>query len=205
MAALRDFSSGKTPILIATNVAARGLDISNIAHVINYEMPSNIDDYVHRIGRTGRAGKTGISTSFIGPENTNIVVPLIERLHESGAEVPGWLEAMRPYRGRGSGGGRGGFRGGRGGGRGGGQNRFGGRDYRYNSSTSYGSSNGPSSNSAGYSFAPPSGYQAQSYSSYSNGQSYNQQPQQNGNGYYQSQNLVAQYLSCFEESEEEEE
>ena len=52
--ALRSFSSGQTPFLIATNVAARGLDIDNITHVINYDMPTDIDDYVHRIGRTGK-------------------------------------------------------------------------------------------------------------------------------------------------------
>jgi ATP-dependent RNA helicase DDX3X len=52
-AALKSFSSGQTPFLIATNVAARGLDISNVAHVINFDMPHTIDDYVHRIGRTG--------------------------------------------------------------------------------------------------------------------------------------------------------
>ena len=50
------FKSGRTPVLVATNVAARGLDIDNITHVINYEMPGDIDDYVHRVGRTGRAG-----------------------------------------------------------------------------------------------------------------------------------------------------
>ena len=52
--ALKSFSSGQTPFLIATNVAARGLDIDNITHVINYDMPTDIDDYVHRIGRTGK-------------------------------------------------------------------------------------------------------------------------------------------------------
>jgi len=72
-AALRTFSSGQTPYLIATNVAARGLDIDNIAHVINYDMPTDIDDYVHRIGRTGRAGKPGLATALISEENANIV------------------------------------------------------------------------------------------------------------------------------------
>lgn len=126
-AALRDFSSGRTPFLIATNVAARGLDISNITHVINYEMPSNIDDYIHRIGRTGRAGKNGVSTSFISPDNTNIISPLVERLREGNLEVPGWLDSMRPYK-------RGGSSSFRGrsttGGRGGGGYRFGARDFR---------------------------------------------------------------------------
>lgn len=98
--ALRSFSSGQTPFLIATNVAARGLDIDNITHVINYDMPTDIDDYVHRIGRTGRAGKPGLATAFITEENINIVPKLLEKLQEAGQEVPPWLEAMRHARDR---------------------------------------------------------------------------------------------------------
>ncbi|GFH29090.1 uncharacterized protein HaLaN_27692, partial [Haematococcus lacustris] len=55
--ALRSFKSGRTPIMVATDVAARGLDIPHVTHVINFDLPKDIDDYVHRIGRTGRAGK----------------------------------------------------------------------------------------------------------------------------------------------------
>jgi len=73
-AALKSFSTGRTPYLIATNVAARGLDISNVTHVINYDMAPNIDDYVHRIGRTGRAGKAGISTTFLSTDNAGVVL-----------------------------------------------------------------------------------------------------------------------------------
>lgn len=123
--ALRSFSSGRTPYLIATNVAARGLDIDNITHVVNYDMPTDIDDYVHRIGRTGRAGKAGLATAFISEENANIVPKLLQILEESNQEIPGWLEAMRATRG---GGRDGGYR--RGGGGYGGGPRFGGRDYR---------------------------------------------------------------------------
>jgi len=97
-AALKSFSTGMTPFLIATNVAARGLDISNIAHVINYDMPNNVDDYVHRIGRTGRAGKNGISTAFISEDNSGIAENLLEVLREANQEVPLWLESMA-YRG----------------------------------------------------------------------------------------------------------
>eukprot|EP00741_Cyanophora_paradoxa_P013374 tig00020684_g12915.t1 len=61
---LRDFKSGKTPILIATDVAARGLDVKDIQFVLNFEMPLNIEDYVHRIGRTGRGGATGLAVTF---------------------------------------------------------------------------------------------------------------------------------------------
>jgi len=128
--ALKSFSSGQTPFLIATNVAARGLDIDDIAHVINYDMPTDIDDYVHRIGRTGRAGKPGLASTFITEENLNIVPKLLEKLHEAGQEIPPWLEAMKHGGGRG---GRGGYDShrGYGGGRGGhGGNRFGSSDYR---------------------------------------------------------------------------
>lgn len=62
--ALRDFKKGVCPVLIATNVAARGLDIDNVKHVVNYDLPSEIDEFVHRIGRTGRIGHQGKATSF---------------------------------------------------------------------------------------------------------------------------------------------
>lgn len=61
---MADFKSGRTPILIATSVAARGLDIPAVKHVINYDLPQAIEDYVHRIGRTGRCGNLGKATSF---------------------------------------------------------------------------------------------------------------------------------------------
>jgi ATP-dependent RNA helicase RhlE len=60
------FKSNKPPVLVATDIAARGLDVDNISHVINYELPEVAEIYVHRIGRTGRAGATGIATSFCG-------------------------------------------------------------------------------------------------------------------------------------------
>jgi ATP-dependent RNA helicase RhlE len=66
-AALKKFSEGKVRVLVATDVAARGLDISNIAHVVNYDLPNGSDDFVHRIGRTGRAGASGVATTFITP------------------------------------------------------------------------------------------------------------------------------------------
>lgn len=67
--ALADFRTGRMPVLVATSVAARGLDIKDVRHVINYDMPKEIDEYVHRIGRTGRVGNVGMATSFFDPEN----------------------------------------------------------------------------------------------------------------------------------------
>jgi superfamily II DNA/RNA helicase len=63
--ALNSFKDGKVGILVATDVAARGLDIPNVSHVINFDQPNNYEDYIHRIGRTGRAGKSGKALTFI--------------------------------------------------------------------------------------------------------------------------------------------
>jgi len=93
--ALQNFSSGKVPILLATNVAARGLDVKNVAHVINYDLPTDIDDYVHRIGRTGRAGKVGIATTLI---QDSVSYQMIQKLQtiltDSKQEVPAWLQQL---------------------------------------------------------------------------------------------------------------
>ena len=67
-AALKGFSTGKHRVLVATDVAARGIDVQDIAHVVNYDLPNGSDDFVHRVGRTGRAGATGIATSFVMPQ-----------------------------------------------------------------------------------------------------------------------------------------
>ncbi|KAL4078912.1 P-loop containing nucleoside triphosphate hydrolase protein [Scleroderma yunnanense] len=139
--ALQTFRTGRTPILVATAVAARGLDIPNVTHVINYDLPSDIDDYVHRIGRTGRAGNTGASTAFFNRGNKNIVKDLVELLREANQEIPSWLESVMQETTFGSG-----YRGGRG--RGGARGTRGGnRDYRHptygygGGSNSYGNSN----------------------------------------------------------------
>ncbi|OTA61141.1 DEAD-domain-containing protein [Hypoxylon sp. EC38] len=121
--ALEMFRNGRCPILVATAVAARGLDIPNVTHVVNYDLPTDIDDYVHRIGRTGRAGNTGHSTAFFNRGNRGVVRDLIELLKEANQEVPAFLETIA--RESSYGGGRGG-RGG--GGRGRGQNAN--RDFR---------------------------------------------------------------------------
>ncbi|KAJ1921919.1 ATP-dependent RNA helicase ded1 [Mycoemilia scoparia] len=110
--ALDMFRTGRAPIMVATAVAARGLDIPNVTHVINYDLPSDIDDYVHRIGRTGRAGNTGIATGFFNRGNRNIVRDLVEILKEANQDIPDWLYIVQSessgYGSRGGRGGRGG-------------------------------------------------------------------------------------------------
>jgi len=121
--ALASFRAGRTPVLVATDVAARGLDIPNVVHVINYDFPGDIDDYVHRIGRTGRAGHNGLATSFLNERsNKKAVQDLIEIFAENQLERPPWLDRLAAS---GYGGG-----GGRKGGRSGGGSRFGARDFR---------------------------------------------------------------------------
>jgi len=70
----------KSNLLVATDVASRGLDVKDISIVINYDMPTCIEDYVHRIGRTGRAGKKGISHSFITKNDLGLVNDLVKIL-----------------------------------------------------------------------------------------------------------------------------
>jgi ATP-dependent RNA helicase RhlB len=76
---LEGFRAGKIPVVVATDVAARGIHVENISHVVNYDLPDQPEDYVHRIGRTGRAGETGKSISFIC-EYGAFVIPELEKL-----------------------------------------------------------------------------------------------------------------------------
>merc|ERR1719272_1544883 len=91
--ALEAFKSGECPILVATDVAARGLDISNVGLVINYDMPKHMDDYVHRIGRTGRAGKRGEAIGFVN-EKCRYCTDLAELLRQANQDVPSWLSSL---------------------------------------------------------------------------------------------------------------
>ncbi|KAG0481919.1 hypothetical protein HPP92_010003 [Vanilla planifolia] len=131
--ALRSFKSGQAPILVATDVAARGLDIPHVSHVVNFDLPNDIDDYVHRIGRTGRAGKSGLATAFFNENNSSLARPLAELMQESNQEVPAWLGR---YAARSTYGGGGRNR------RSGGGPRFGSRDFRRDNSFSRGSGGG---------------------------------------------------------------
>lgn len=90
-----DFKAGVTPILIATSVAARGLDVKQLKLVINYDAPNHLEDYVHRAGRTGRAGQTGTAVTFITEEQEQYSVGIAKALEQSGQSVPERLEKMR--------------------------------------------------------------------------------------------------------------
>jgi ATP-dependent RNA helicase RhlE len=94
-AALEDFRAGKMEVLIATDIVARGIDISDISHVINYDVPENPEDYVHRVGRTGRAGASGYALTFVGPDE---IVQLREIEYMLGKNLP--IEDLEgfPYR-----------------------------------------------------------------------------------------------------------
>jgi len=95
--ALIDLKHGDVKILIATDVASRGLDIDDVTHVFNYDFPRDMEEYVHRIGRTGRAGKTGTSISLWSRQDWKHAGELIEIMEEAGQDVPEWLrgEAVR--------------------------------------------------------------------------------------------------------------
>ncbi|KAJ5968895.1 hypothetical protein N7501_005143 [Penicillium viridicatum] len=122
---LNEFKQGKSPIMVATDVASRGIDVRDITHVLNYDYPNNSEDYVHRIGRTARAGAKGTAITFFTTDNSKQARDLITILTEAKQQIDPRLAEMVRYGGGGGGGrwggrGRGGGRGGWGGGRGGG-------------------------------------------------------------------------------------
>ncbi|KAK3240201.1 hypothetical protein CYMTET_49945, partial [Cymbomonas tetramitiformis] len=103
------FKSGESPILIATDVAARGLDIKGVDRVINYDFPTQVEDYVHRIGRTGRAGAKGIANTFFTQADSRCSRDLVKIMKEANQTVSPDLEEMgRNCRGGGKGWGKGG-------------------------------------------------------------------------------------------------
>lgn len=118
--ALHLFKSGQNPVLVATDVAARGLDIPNVSLVINYDMPKQLDDYVHRIGRTGRAGRKGVALAFVN-ERCGYLHELGDLLSDAKQTLPSWFTNLcqdavkRPAKGRG---------------KAGNESRFGGQDLR---------------------------------------------------------------------------
>ncbi|KAL7100674.1 hypothetical protein ACP275_08G010000 [Erythranthe tilingii] len=136
---LNQFRTGRSPVLVATDVAARGLDIKDIRVVVNYDFPNGVEDYVHRIGRTGRAGATGEAYTFFGDQDSKHASELVKLLEGANQIVPNELRSMVS----------------RGGGMGRGKRQWGappgGSGGRYNSS--YGARNGGGSN-----WGPPSSY-----------------------------------------------
>ncbi|KIW06525.1 hypothetical protein, variant 2 [Verruconis gallopava] len=94
VAAITDFKNGYYPILIATSVAARGLDVKNLKLVINYDVPRHLEDFVHRAGRTGRAGNTGTCITFLTKEDLPYAADVMKALKYSGREVPPVVEEM---------------------------------------------------------------------------------------------------------------
>ena len=111
-----DFKAGIVPILIATSVAARGLDVKQLKLVVNYDAPNHLEDYVHRAGRTGRAGNTGTAVTFITEDQDRYSVDIAKALRQSGQPVPddvqklvdGFLEKVKSGKEKASGSGFGG-------------------------------------------------------------------------------------------------
>merc|ERR1712178_211365 len=91
---LKEFKEGKSPILVATDVASRGIDVKDIKYVINFDFPGGIEDYIHRIGRTGRAGATGSSYTFFTQDKFRHAPDLIKVLEEATQPVPAELEKL---------------------------------------------------------------------------------------------------------------
>lgn len=93
--AIRCFKEGSKDVLIGTDVASKGLDFPAIQHVINFDMPKEIENYVHRIGRTGRCGRTGVATTFVNKnQDETILLDLKALLLEAGQHVPPFLQAL---------------------------------------------------------------------------------------------------------------
>ncbi|KAL4868349.1 hypothetical protein BDV12DRAFT_169829 [Aspergillus spectabilis] len=85
---IEDFKAGIFPVLIATSVAARGLDVKQLKLVVNYDAPNHLEDYVHRAGRTGRAGNTGTAVTFLTEDQERYAVDIAKALKQSGQQVP---------------------------------------------------------------------------------------------------------------------
>ncbi|KAK6913092.1 DEAD/DEAH box helicase domain, partial [Dillenia turbinata] len=165
---LSQFRTGRSPVLVATDVAARGLDIKDIRVVVNYDFPTGIEDYVHRIGRTGRAGATGLAYTFFAEQDAKYASDLVKVLEGADQRVPTEIREMAT-----SGGGMGRSRrwgpgpGGRDGGRGGRDN------------SGY---NGRDGGRGGWGITPSSGGWSERFSG---GRNFDQEPRErNGRSYH---------------------
>ena len=88
--ALREFRTGRARVLVATDIAARGIDVTGVSHVVNFDLPAEPESYVHRIGRTARAGAEGIAIAFCDPEERGLL-RMIERLTGQTVQPEGTL------------------------------------------------------------------------------------------------------------------
>lgn len=95
---MRHFRDGKTKILVATDVVGRGIDVSSISHIINYDIPQFCDDYVHRVGRTGRMGREGVAFTFVTPEEGNELTRIEMRINRllKRDELAGFVALAKP-------------------------------------------------------------------------------------------------------------
>ncbi|XP_028300795.1 probable ATP-dependent RNA helicase DDX5 [Gouania willdenowi] len=173
---LNEFRYGKAPILIATDVASRGLDVEDVKFVINYDYPNSSEDYIHRIGRTARSQKTGTAYTFFTPNNMKQASDLISVLREANQAINPKLIQMAEDRGGRGRGGRGGYKDDRrdrysGGGRSsfGGSYRDGDRGYGNGPKSAFGGNKAPNGGSYGGNSANSSGSYGNSYGS-NNGQ-----------------------------------
>ncbi|KAF9887513.1 pre-mRNA processing RNA-helicase [Aspergillus nanangensis] len=91
---IEDFKAGIFPVLVATSVAARGLDVKQLKLVVNYDAPNHLEDYVHRAGRTGRAGNTGTAVTFLTEDQGRYSVDIAKALKQSGQEIPGPVQNL---------------------------------------------------------------------------------------------------------------
>jgi ATP-dependent RNA helicase RhlE len=156
--ALKAFSTGRIHVLVATDIAARGIDVSDLQLVVNFDLPEQIDDYVHRIGRTGRAGKEGKAISFATPDQRGDVAQIQKLIGISLPIKSPFGETLEPikarpggrYRAGSRGGAKGGYRGNRGGGGGRGGRSGGGSRGGSSRGGSYGGNRGGRSSGSGY-------------------------------------------------------
>ncbi|KAF8421159.1 hypothetical protein BGX38DRAFT_1280057 [Terfezia claveryi] len=91
---ISDFKAGVVPVLVATSVAARGLDVKQLKLVVNYDSPNHMEDYVHRVGRTGRAGNTGTAVTFVTQEQGRYAVDISKALKLSGQKIPDDIQKL---------------------------------------------------------------------------------------------------------------
>jgi ATP-dependent RNA helicase DeaD len=95
---MRRFREGKIKVLVATDVVGRGIDVTTISHIINYDVPQFCDDYVHRVGRTGRMGREGMAFTFVTPEEGNELTRIEMRINRllKRDEIPGFVALAKP-------------------------------------------------------------------------------------------------------------